>query len=81
MVYIKYREATQMGWVKTKSSQAGLQAQAERTKKTEERRGGYMATSHVGSDKSPEPGDVAQSRGRETMVCIKKTAMRHKRLE
>ena len=41
-----------------------LHAQAERTKKTEERRGGYMATSDVGSDKGPEPGDDAQSRGR-----------------
>jgi hypothetical protein len=41
--------------------------------KTEERRGGYVATSDVGSDKGPEPGDVAQSRGIWTealMDCI-----------
>ena len=43
---------------------SGLHAQAERTKKTEKRRGSYMATSDVDSDKGPEPGVVAQSRRR-----------------
>ena len=36
--------------------------QAERAKKTEKRRGSYMAASDVDSGKGPEPGDVAQSR-------------------
>ena len=47
-----------------------LHAEAERTKKTEKRRGGYMVTSGVGSDKGPKPGDVARSRGDRTLVCI-----------
>ena len=41
---------------------SGQHAQAERAKKTEKRRGSYMATSDVGSGKGPELGDVAQSR-------------------
>ena len=42
---------------------SGQHAQAERAKKTEKRRGSYMAASDVGSDKTPEPDDAAQSRG------------------
>ena len=41
---------------------SGQHAQAERAKKTEKRRGSYMAASDVDSGKGPEPGDVAQSR-------------------